>query len=258
VKRNLHQAVDFYLETRRGFGFTLAKEEVELHGLVRYAEQIGHRGPPTAALVIQWAQQPQHCQRAYWAVRLNIARRFAQFWQAYEPRTEVPPPDCFGPLGGRPAVHIYTPQEIGRLLEAATDLGCFHPLRGWTFRTLIGLLDCTGLRIGEALGLVDSDIDWSASLLRIHRAKYGRARLVPVQPSTLEALQCYRTRRDQTLGRGSAPRFFVTFGGRPLGYFGVSLAFRKLCRRLGWTHPPVPRLHDLRHYSESRIIPSGV
>jgi integrase len=183
-----------------------------------------------------------------------MVRRFACFWSAYDARTEIPPRGLFGPTFRRRAVHVYTRQEIGALLEATSQLGRVHPLRGWTFRTLLGLLDCTGLRIGEALGLTGHDIDWSAGVLTIRHAKYGRARLIPVQSSALEALQRYRILRDRTIRLGLASTFFVTTRGQPLGYLGVSICFRDLCRRLGWTQEPVPRLHDLRHTFAVRTL----
>ena len=142
-------------------------------------------------------------------------------------------------------MHVYNRQEIVALLNAASELGQDHPLRGSTFGTLLGLLDCTGLRIGEALGLSDKDIDSSTGLLTIRHAKYGHARLIPVQSSTLEALQKYRSLRDKTLGASLTTNFFVTIRGKPLGYTGVSAVFRSLCRRLGWTQEPVPRLQEL-------------
>jgi integrase len=254
VKMNLAQAVDLYLKTRRSFGFALIQVGVELRSLIRYAEQMDHTGPLTTGLAIQWAQQPKQCAPSYWALRLEIVRRFAEFWLAYEPRTQVPTPGCLGPLYPRRAVHIYSAEEVGTLVAAASALGRVHPLRASTFSTLIGLLDCTGLRIGEALGLCDQDIDWSAGLLTICHAKNGHTRLVPVQPSTVEALQRYRSVRTQAIGSAAAPRFFVTAEGKPLGYFGVNMAFRQLRRNLGWTQAPVPRLHDLRHTFAVRTL----
>lgn len=254
MKMDLAQAVDLYLQTRRSFGFDLVQVAVELRSLVRYAQRIGHRGRLTPRLATQWAQQPQQCAPGYRALRLDIARRLAEFWLTYEPGIEIPAPGQFSPIYQRRAVHIYSPEEMGALAQASAELGRVHPLRASTFRTLVGLLDCTGLRIGEALRLSDRDIDWSAGILTIHHAKNGRARVVPVHPSTVKALQRYRTLRNQAIGSGRAPRFFVTFRAKPLGYFGVSAAFRKLCRGLGWTQPPIPRLHDLRHTFAVRTL----
>jgi integrase len=254
VKKSLSQAVDFYLETRRQFGFALVQVGVELRSLVRYAEQVGHTGPLTASLTLQWAQQPKDCAPSYWALRLDIVRRFAQFWLPYDPRTEIPPQGCLGPLYRRRVVHIYSPEEVSALREASAELGRRHPLRAATFSTLVGLLACTGLRVGEALGLSDADIDWPAGVLTIRHAKGGHTRLAPIQASTVEALRSYQALRRKALGSASGPRFFVTFRAKPLGYFGVNLAFAQVRRSLGWTHCPVPRLHDLRHTFAVRTL----
>src|SRR5258708_2653714 len=145
MKKNLRHAVEYYLATRRSFGFALVRDGFELRGLIRYAEQIGHIGPLTAALAIRWAQQPKQADRLYWAVRLGIVRRFAQFWIAYDPRTGIPPRDLFGPTCRRRAVHVYNRQEIVALLNAASELGQDHPLRGSTFGTLLALLHSPAL-----------------------------------------------------------------------------------------------------------------
>ena len=221
MKMNLSQAVDFYLETRRRFGFALVQVEMELRTLVRYAQAVGHTGPLTRSLILNWAQHPQQCAPSYHALRLAIGRRFAQFWLAYEPRTEIPPSGSLGPLYRRRAVHIYTPEEVGALIQAASHLGHLHPLRQWTFSAVVGLLDCTGLRISEALGLEEQDVDWSSGVLTIRHAKGGHSRLVPVQASTLEALERYRTLRNKALRSGSASRLFVSWRGAPLGYQGT-------------------------------------
>ena len=253
MKMNLSEAVDLYLETRRQFGFALLQVEVELRSFVRHAEHTGHTWPLTASVALQWAQQPQDCNRGYWAVRLGIIRRFAEFCLPYEPATELAPPGQFGPMARRRAVHVYSPQELGLLMEAASELD-LGPVQRASFITVIGLLDCTGARIGEALGLSDRDIDWSAGVLTIREGKNGHSRLIPVHPSTLNALQEYRTCRDKALGFGLAPRFFIAPDGCALSYPAVSGLFRKLCRRLGWTEPPIPRLHDLRHTFAVRTL----
>ncbi len=173
---------------------------------------------------------------------------------AFDPRTEIPPAGYFGPTVRRRAGPVYRPEEITKLLEATTDLGAHHPVRAATFRTLFGLLACTGLRIGEALSLTDADLDEAAGVLPIRHAQYGHARWVPVPGSTREALQHYRTMRERATGSRLTSAFFVTVRGQPLGYTAVSAVFRSLCRRLGWTQPPVPRLHDLRHTFAVRTL----
>ncbi len=255
MKRNLPQAVEYYLATRRSLGFALVKDGVELRGFLHYAKKIGHTGPLTAQLALEWAQLPKQAQRSYWAVRLNIVRRFARFWAVYDARTEIPSADLFGPTYRRRA-YIYTPQQLAALTDAASKWARVQAvrLRGWTFCTLLGLLQCTGLRIGEALGLEDKDVDWSAGVLTIRQAKHGHARLVPVQSSTLAALQRYRGLRDKAIAPSGARAFFVASGGKAQGYTGICSVFRSLCDQLGWSQQPAPRLHDLRHTFTVRTL----
>jgi len=49
--------VDEYLAFRRGLGFELESSSWLLHDFARYADRIGHRGPITVALVVNWAQR---------------------------------------------------------------------------------------------------------------------------------------------------------------------------------------------------------
>jgi len=145
VKKTLARAVDFYLETRRQFGFALVQTGVELRSFLRYAKESGHTGFLTTALATQWAQEPQECQPSYRACRLGIVRRFAQFWLPYDSRTEIPPLDSFGPVSRRRAVHIYSPDETGALLQASAQLGRVHPLRAASFRTVVTLRRVVGI-----------------------------------------------------------------------------------------------------------------
>jgi hypothetical protein len=55
---SLTQAIDFYLDTRRQWGFALKPEERTLRQLAAYAQQIHHRGPLTSELVLAWAALP--------------------------------------------------------------------------------------------------------------------------------------------------------------------------------------------------------
>ena len=67
-------------------------------------------------------------------------------------------------MAQRLAPHIYTEQEISELLAAAHRLQ--PPLRGATYETLFGLLAATGLRVSEAVHLLDADVDLKLGLLQ--------------------------------------------------------------------------------------------
>jgi integrase len=118
-----------------------------------------------------------------------MVRRFAAWWSAFDPATEVPPPRLLPARKRRRPPHIFTDEEIRRLMAAAAQRRSRTGLRGLTYTTLIGLLAATGLRPGEALILDRSDADLDDAILSIRESKFGKSRLVPIAPSTRDVLQ---------------------------------------------------------------------
>lgn len=252
---SLTQAIDFYLSTRRSLGFALKPDEQILRSLARRAQQVRHRGPLTEKLALDWARSPAEADSLWWARRLVVVRRFARFWHAFDRQVQVPPSGVFGSAYRRSPVHIYTAEEISGLLEAAAALTPAQSLRPATFRTLLGLLACTGLRISEALHLQIDDLDASAGTLLIRKSKFGQSRCLPLKPSSVAALKQYLRIRQSHHPQPNSGALFWTEKGRPLSYAVASTTFCRLRQQLGWTQSPIPRLHDLRHtFAVSRLI----
>ena len=239
----LSQAIDYYLALRRRLGFSLEREGAQLLALGRYVQKSGHAGPLTIELMVRWAQSSPKASQRQQARRLEIARRFAQFWAGFAPATEVPSPALLGSSASRRRAHIYSAQQMGNLLQAASQLPGPPAWRGLTFQTLLGLLACTGMRISEALQLQGRDLDQAHSLLHLRHTKGGQSRQLILHPSALAALQRYDRKRP---ARHPDSAFFSLRSGQPLGYDTVQEVFCQLRQRLGW---PIPgwRLHDLRH-----------
>ncbi len=113
----------------------------------------------TSELALRWAMEPKRVQRATWARRLGMVRRFASWLSTIDPRTEVPPRRLLAVRRRRNKPHIFTKEEIVRLMDEAAELTSSTGLRAMTYATLIGLLSATGLRPGEALALDVGDVD---------------------------------------------------------------------------------------------------
>jgi integrase len=251
--------VEEYLADRRGLGYQLRKEGQRLRAFARFADQAGHKGPLTVAIALRWARLPEQVARHYQARRLGEVRTLARYLAAREPGTEVPPRDLLGPSYARRPAFIYSAANIAALIEAAGALGPVDSLRPATYATLIGLLACTGLRIGEALALRIDDIDWSTAVLRVRRSKFHKSRLVPLHPSAIEPLRAYAVARDR--GHPPLPQstFFVNACGGPLRYEPARETFAGLVRQ---ALPGVvsaagarPRWHDLRHtFAVGRLL----
>jgi hypothetical protein len=75
------------------------------------------------------------------------------------------------------------------------------PLRTATYRTLIGLLAATGMRVGEATRLDRPDFDPAAGALTSRDTKFGKSRLVPLHPTATG-----RARRLPAAEPPAAPR----------------------------------------------------
>lgn len=253
---DLHARVQQYLAERRRLGFQMRSPGHALANLTRFVRDTGHAGPLTVALMAQWARQARSGQASSEtaARRLAWLRPFMRWLQQFEPDTEVPDDSSFGPVPGRVAPHIYREDEIVALLRAARQLGPSDGLRAATYETLFGLIASAGLRISEALGLADLDVDLDAGVLTVRLTKFGKSRLVPLHPSVIGPLVAYRALRRQHVRTTARTTFFVGSRGlrlgEPLGDRQAHRMFAQLRLQLGWVDRGghgQPRVHDLRH-----------
>ena len=247
----LEQALAGYLQLRHSLGHEMAEAGRLLPGLVAYLDA---RGLPTVTIeaALAWAQQapksPAGRVTTIGPRRMTAARGFARYLSGIDASTEVPPPGLMPRRGPWRQPFIYTSADIGALLAAARRR-IVSPLRAATYQTLIGLLAASGLRIGEAIKLDRSDVDWAQGVLLIRESKFGKSRLVPLHPSCMQALAGYARLRDQLQPEAAEPAFFTSLNRKRLLYAVVQLTFRQLIddAGIGAGAPWPPRLHDLRH-----------
>jgi hypothetical protein len=79
-------------------------------------------------------------------------------------------------------------------------------------------------------------------------------------PSTCAMLQRYDRLRNRLCPQPLSPSFFISEQGTRLNDNRVRVWFATVSRQIGLRKANArrgPRLHDLRHHSERRIIPSG-
>jgi integrase len=245
-----------YLSERRRLGFGLCSTGYAVMSFARHVDGLGHHGPLTVEVMADWARRDQwHSDEpATWARRLKKLRSFARYLQQFEPRTEVPDDFTFGRIGQRLAPHIYSEQEIVDLLAAARRLGPTPGLRGATYEALFGLIASTGLRVSEAVHLLDADVDLKLGTLVIRRTKFAKSRQVSLHSSAVQALLRYRRVRNRYVEVTDETPFFVGTRGKRLGHSlslrQVDRVFSDLRDPLGWVNRGAhtgPRIHDLRH-----------
>jgi len=243
----LRQALLDYIAVRRALGFKLDKPAKLLAQFLTYVEERGEMQLRTATMVA-WATLPEGADRSWSSYRLSVVRGFASHVHAIDPMTEVPPADLLPWRRCRATPYLYTEDELGALMTAAATLSTPH--RVATYRTLIGVLAATGMRVGEALALDRSDLDGIEHVLTIRTSKFGKSRELPVLPSTVHALQQYLRRSDRPHSAVRTVALLVSTAGTRLLYANVQWTFHRLVCRAGLTPRSAgcrPRIHDLRH-----------
>ena len=245
-------SVETYLAVRRTVGFTLSNTEYLLRRFADFAagRKEAHIRTATA---IDWASQAKSVAQRH--TRHQTICRFAQYLRIEDSRHESPPANHFGYRKTRRVPHIYSRDEIERLVLAATRLPSSDSLLPKTYAALISLLAATGLRISEALHLLVSDITSNGLLIR--RAKFQKTRLVPLHATAVTGLARYLTHRQEA--RCGGDHVFVSDEGQPLVYWKVHSVFRTLLKSAGvkpsggrW-----PRIHELRHTLAVRALESS-
>lgn len=242
----LRQALTRYLLMRRGFGYRYNTEGRWLDDFVGFMDA-AQATVITRKLAMTWITQSR---RTSWPNRLSAVRGFARHLSNLEPCTETPPAGIF-PSHKRPHPYIYTEAEVERVLEATLHWGLAKGINRQTYHCLFGLLAATGMRIGEAIGLGRGDVDLEVGILTLRETKGGKERLVPLHPTTTQALADYAARRDDYRACRKNPWFFVLRQGQRLRPQYPQRIFIGVLRRIGLRDPEPhtrgPRLHDFRH-----------
>ena len=151
--------------------------------------------------------------------------------------------------------------QLTRFLETAKEV---EPRYHGLFHTMAR----TGLRPGEAYGLIWDDLNFHKCEIRIERTlsdgaigtpKTGRSRrMVDMSLSVREVLQRHRARQQAAAlrrGRGLPCWVFTTPAGTPLDRTAVAKRFKRVLRKAGLPLHYCP--HSLRHSFASQLLQQG-
>ena len=194
---------------------------------------------------------------------LRRALKQAVLWRvlATNPSDAVRPPRA-----ARIEHRVLNEEEMRRLLEA---------MQGSRQYALFVLLATTGCRIGEALGLRWTDVDFRRSTASIRRAlqvqrgigiafvepKSARSRrTLPLPPETLIALEMHREIQDRDRSKArdlwtETGLIFTTPTGGPRNPHNLIEPFGIALKRAGLPHV---RIHDMRHSAATHLLTKGV
>ena len=248
----LSASIRSYLTLKRALGRQYTAEEWVLSHLDRFLAD--RRVDLVAETFVAWCLTLQHLASGTRRARMRVVRNLCLYRRRSEPGCFVPDERLFPPVHQAIRPHVFTDNEVVRLLAVAGTLPrtSNSPLRPENMQLAIVVLSTTGLRRGELTRLTVGDYDPPQRTLAIRQSKFHKSRLVPLSADTareIEHLIEIRGRRRLAAGAESPllwHRHPPTGGYSGAGFGG---AMRVLLRRAGIRTATghLPRTHDFRH-----------
>ncbi len=228
--------VQAFLCFKRAMGIPYQRGELVLNGFVRFvARNWGDRGEVALdEAITRWCPRIAGRKAVTVANEFGPVRQLCLYRRRHDPSGFVPE-HALAPVKESIFLpYIFSRDEVHRILAAASS----HQGRFiWAamLRTLILVLYCTGLRLGEAVRLRTRDVDLDHGVLMIHHSK-GRSRIVAIRADLVTELRRYiaeRERMERERRQADPDRFFLRLDGSPLTIASASSAIRRILRKLG-------------------------
>jgi integrase len=244
-----------HIALMRSLGYRYTANEKILRRFDRFLQRRPDLiGQPLPKLIEAWRQAGDGAEHALAALRCG--RMLSKAQRRHDPNAATVPWDrCLArqvrAKHRRP--HIYTPEQIAKLLAAALTLPSPRaPLRPLCIYTMFVLGYCVGLRIGEIARLTLGDVNLQDGIIEIRETKFYKSRRLSLAPSVVRALHGYMEERR----KAGAPRIATAglFWNQKTnkGYSSVTAnaLMVEVIRRVGLKPAKGvvgPRVHDLRH-----------
>ncbi len=189
--------------------------------------------------------------------RFCVVRQLCKYLSQTDPHNYIP--EALHTPSSRQAhrPYIFTCEQVGMLLTAAATLPPSGSLRPHTYRTLLGLLYSTGIRIGEAFALNIEHFFPEEQRLYVAEGKFRKSRWIVLSTSTSCALEQYIERRMDKEPNGPDTPLLLNERRQRLCHPTVRQAFMHMLHECGipWARHVGPRIHDLRHsFAVNRLL----
>jgi integrase/recombinase XerD len=248
-KSRLANQLHAFLDFKRSLGIQYDSAEQLLRRFDRFvAENFKDRKSLDLKIAIEGWLATFQCRPVTINNSFRVVRKFCLFLWRRDPNSFVPDREMAPRVYGSHYVpHIFSAAEIRILLDEIGKMQ--HPFRSRTYRAMLLILYCTGLRTGEAVRLRIRDVDLREKVLRVEVSK-AKSRWVPFEETLASELSDYLQQRSRITPASETSPFLVQPNGSAYGRPIVSNAIIVLLRRAGLkprTGRVGPRPYDTRH-----------
>ena len=240
-----------FLAFKRALGYSYRRGEATLQSFQRYvkAQAVAEANIELDAMIGAWLSRVAGRKPVTVALEPGVIRQLCLYRRRSDPQGFVPGRE-WAPQSAESHFlpYVFSRAEVRALIDAAGK-HAHRNLTPATLRTLLLILYCTGLRLGEAVRLALQDIDLERDLFIVRESK-GKTRLVPFRSDLAQVIKDYLSERAAIAPIGDAEPLLVRKSGDGLPVNVASEAIRQLLRELGLKplHGRVgPRPYDLRH-----------
>lgn len=177
-------------------------------------------------------------------------RQFCKFLNQRGIRCYVPDKTLLPKYTYEPRYFPLAENHIIEFMKRARSFRYGHSLVGETYSVAIGLLWCTGMRVGELSRLTHQDVDFEKEVLIIRQTKFFKDRIVPINKTAIHALKNYiKLKEKYRVSCKKVSPFFVNAKGGAVPVHSYGTMFKRLIERMGLKDEKGrhPVLHDLRH-----------
>jgi integrase/recombinase XerD len=252
----LAQDLQRYIAVKQALGRCFVTTSLILRKLDQFLCELSKPSPDlTRETFQQWSHTLETLSANTRLARMRTVRNFCLYHRRVAPDCFVPDPSQFPKAVPWLRPHIFSENEVARLLghcDALPENPARSPLRWAGTRLAIVLLYTLGLRRGELFRLTLQDYDAGTHTLLIRASKFHKSRLLPLPLDIAKEVDRHLPvrRAAYPLALVTEPLLWSPYSG-DRAYTGARLGtnLRLLLDRAGIqkTDGHRPRVHDFRH-----------
>lgn len=246
-----------YFEFRKAMGYTILTEMGMAHNLDCYVvKNFPTKNSLDADVVLGWLDYSSlETPISYLGNRATFARNIARFIIACGDEAYILP-EKYVSEHRNPSHYLFTDAEMTALFHAIDSDEAVSKFEGILLSTLLRLIFTCGLRPGEGLRLLRSDIVSSTGEIKIRKTKNRKERIVVMSDDMNRLLMKYLKVRDAAYP--DSDYVFPSKSGKPFDAYWLQKKFKRYFASI---HPelkkeelPRVRVYDLRHMFASKCV----